>query len=319
MFCKKCGKELKEGSRFCMGCGAPTSESQPTAAQPQPQPQPQPYQQPMNTINISGFSLTDNLRHKDAPIKKTGLLYLSHLVCIIAMILTFIRPWIGTTERDSIFYYLYNSNLFSMARMLLLVFACYVMKENKNIKETSVCPKCKGMTHHNKYHVCESCGYDSMFVALFSASTYCVSVVTDIVRNAIMIFGRYYMDHSTEIAFQFIYLFIFIMHISVFIAPIYYYPAKMARRNEHPATTAITVLNYLFGATILFWIILLIWASSYSKPSMMNVQIQQNQPAPQPTAPTLADKLAELDSLKDQGLISQEEYEAMRSRIFEKV
>ena len=38
----------------------------------------------------------------------------------------------------------------------------------------------------------------------------------------------------------------------------------------------------------------------------------------QPTVPTLADNLAELNSLKDQGLISQEEYEAMRSRIFEK-
>lgn len=28
MFCKKCGKELLEGARFCAGCGAPTNIEQ---------------------------------------------------------------------------------------------------------------------------------------------------------------------------------------------------------------------------------------------------------------------------------------------------
>lgn len=172
----------------------------------------------------------------------------------------------------------------------------------KGEKNTNyVCPKCKCNTKHNKYNVCESCGYDAKFVAFFSFPTCILTFV---------------LGYSTALIVSNIIQ--AILHLSVLIAPIFYYPTKMARRNEHPATIAIGVLNYMFGATIIFWIILLIWASSYTKPGVMNVQIQQSQPVPQPAAPTLSDKLTELNSLKDQGLISQEEYEAMRSRIFEK-
>lgn len=302
MFCKKCGKELLEGARFCAGCGAPTNIEQSAPAPRPAQPiQPAPIQpaQTIQSVNISGISPTDNIKHDDAPMKKTGLLYLGHFISLISLIICIANENNHTIESfkliSSLSIVIYVVNILMLILSSLLAFG----KGEKNTNY--VCPKCKCNTKHNKYNVCESCGYDAKFVAFFSFPTCILSFVLG--------YSNVFIVSNIILA---------ILHLSVLIAPIFYYPTKMARRNEHPATIAIGVLNYMFGATIIFWIILLIWASSYTKPGVMNVQIQQSQPLPQPAAPTLSDKLKELNSLKDQGLISQEEYEAMRSRIFEK-
>lgn len=304
MFCKKCGKELLEGARFCAGCGAPTNIEQSAPAPRPAQPiQPAAIQpaQTIQSVNISGISPTDNIKHDDAPMKKTGLLYLGHFISLMSLIICIAnqedRYDIGNIRL------IYSLNLVIYVVNILMLILSSLLAFGKGEKNTNyVCPKCKCNTKHNKYNVCESCGYDAKFVAFFSFPTCILTFV---------------LGYSTALIVSNIIQ--AILHLSVLIAPIFYYPTKMARRNEHPATIAIGVLNYMFGATIIFWIILLIWASSYTKPGVMNVQIQQSQPLPQPAAPTLSDKLKEINSLKDQGLISQEEYEAMRSRIFEKV
>lgn len=295
MFCKKCGKELLEGARFCAGCGAPTNIEQSAPAPRPAQPiQPAPIQpaQSIQSVNISGISPTDNIKHDDAPMKKTGLLYLGHFLNIFFLIVHTMRGLTITAIFNVVMY---------IVNILMLILLSRIAFEKGEKNTNYVCPKCKCNTKHNKYNVCESCGYDSKFVAFFSFPTCILSFVLG--------YSNVFIVSNIILA---------ILHLSVLIAPIFYYPTKMARRNEHPATIAIGVLNYMFGATIIFWIILLIWASSYNKPGVMNVQIQQSQPLPQPAAPTLSDKLKEINSLKDQGLISQEEYEAMRSRIFEK-
>lgn len=303
MFCKKCGKELLEGARFCAGCGAPTNIEQ-SAPAPQPaqpiQPAPTQPAQTIQSVNISGISPTDNIKHDDAPMKKTGLLYLGHFISLISLIICIANQ--GDRYDIGNIRLIYSLNLVIYVVNILMLILSSLLAFGKGEKNTNyVCPKCKCNTKHNKYNVCESCGYDAKFVAFFSFPTCILTFV---------------LGYSTALIVSNIIQ--AILHLSVLIAPIFYYPTKMARRNEHPATIAIGVLNYMFGATIIFWIILLIWASSYSKPGVMNVQIQQSQPLPQPAAPTLSDKLKEINSLKDQGLISQEEYEAMRSRIFEK-
>lgn len=308
MFCKKCGKELLAGARFCAGCGAPTNIEQSAPAPRLAQPiQPAPTQpaQTIQSVNISGISPTDNIKHDDAPMKKTGFLYLGHFISLITLIIC-IANQISITNQNNLtiesIKLLSSLNIVIYVVNILMLILSSLLAFGKGEKNTNyVCPKCKCNTKHNKYNVCESCGYDSKFVAFFSFPTCILSFVLG--------YSNVFIVSNIILA---------ILHLSVLIAPIFYYPTKMARRNEHPATIAIGVLNYMFGATIIFWIILLIWASSYTKPGIMNVQIQQSQPLPQPAAPTLSDKLKELNSLKDQGLISQEEYEAMRSRIFEK-
>lgn len=318
MFCKKCGKELLEGARFCAGCGAPTNIEQSAPAPRPAQPiQPAPTQpaQTIQSVNISGISPTDNIKHADAPMKKTGVLYLGHFISLILLIIYIANQICITNQNNltieriklvsSLNIVIYVINILMLILSSLLAF----VKGEKNTNY--VCPKCKCNTKHNKYNVCESCGYDAKFVAFFSFPTCILSFILEPLIRSLHIFDYFFALIIPTIILA-------ILHLSVLIAPIFYYPTKMARRNEHPATIAIGVLNYMFGATIIFWIILLIWASSYTKPGVMNVQIQQSQPLPQPAAPTLSDKLKEINSLKDQGLISQEEYEAMRSRIFEK-
>lgn len=305
MFCKKCGKELLEGARFCAGCGSPTNIEQSAPAPRPAQPiQPAPIQpaQTIQSVNISGISPTDNIKHDDAPMKKTGLLYLGHFLNIFFLIVHTMRGLTITAIFNVVMY---------IVNILMLILLSRIAFEKGEKNTDYVCPKCKCNTRHNKYNVCESCGYDSKFVAFFSFPTCILSFILEPLIRSLNIFDYFFALIIPTIILA-------ILHLNVLIAPIFYYPTKMARRNEHPATIAIGVLNYMFGATIIFWIILLIWASSYNKPGVMNVQIQQSQPLPQPAAPTLSDKLKELNSLKDQGLISQEEYEAMRSRIFEK-
>jgi hypothetical protein len=89
--------------------------------------------------------------------------------------------------------------------------------------------------------------------------------------------------------------------------PIYMYPTKVARRTEHEQTSAIAWLNFLFGGTIILWLVLLVWANS-SKPS-------QPQPVATPQESSLTDKLQELQKLKDQGILTEEEFEAKKKQI----
>ena len=51
------------------------------------------------------------------------------------------------------------------------------------------------------------------------------------------------------------------------IIAIYFVPSIVARRSRHPQTTAIYVLNALFGWTVFGWGIALIWAFTTTKES----------------------------------------------------
>lgn len=111
MFCKNCGKELKDGSAFCSGCGAavngsaPTQTAPPQGAQYSQQPA-QPDQVPAangeNTIAIIGFvfaflfSLVGlicsiigyNNAKRGAPYR--GLALAGIIISIVSMVISFI-------------------------------------------------------------------------------------------------------------------------------------------------------------------------------------------------------------------------------------
>ena len=80
-------------------------------------------------------------------------------------------------------------------------------------------------------------------------------------------------------------------------------PSMIARKNNHESTVAIVWLNYLFGATIIVYVILIIWASK--KPASPVVINQTSS----------ADDLKKFKELYDSGAITQEEYEAKKKQI----
>lgn len=87
--------------------------------------------------------------------------------------------------------------------------------------------------------------------------------------------------------------------------PIYMYPTKVARKTDHDQTTAITWLNFFFAETLIMWIILLIWANS-GKKQVPQVVVKED---------SLTDKLQEIQKLKEQGLLTEEEFETKKKQI----
>ena len=93
--------------------------------------------------------------------------------------------------------------------------------------------------------------------------------------------------------------------IMLLLFPIYMYPTKVARKTEHDQTTAITWLNFFFAETLIMWIILLIWANS-GKKQVPQVVVKED---------SLTDKLQEIQKLKEQGLLTEEEFETKKKQI----
>lgn len=62
---------------------------------------------------------------------------------------------------------------------------------------------------------------------------------------------------------------------------VYFVPAFIAARREHPNQQGITLLNLLLGWTFLGWVIALVWAVSYSPPATAPLEpLARPNPAP---------------------------------------
>lgn len=91
----------------------------------------------------------------------------------------------------------------------------------------------------------------------------------------------------------------------------YFIPSLVANNNEHPQTSAITMLNLFLGWTLLGWVIALIWACC--KPEQKQVIVQN-----QETKASFTDELVKLAELKDKGILTEEEFNAKKKQILEK-
>lgn len=174
----------------------------------------------------------------------------------------------------------------------------------KRKKETYYCPKCKTTTQHNKFGICNTCHLDTASNNVFTA--FCFLGIMIVVFRMIE-----YTYAPPELCYI-----ILIGIAATFLYPIYMYPAKLARRTEHVAATAIFVLNLLFGFTIIFWVILLIWASN-GNGGKKEVIIQKT-----PQNVTGGDAMEKINSLKqmlDSELISQDEFEEKKKDILSKM
>ena len=112
--------------------------------------------------------------------------------------------------------------------------------------------------------------------------------------------------------FQYICSF-FIIIVYGFLFRLFMYPTKVARRNVHEQTIAITWINALFGETVIVWIAMLMWANTKKTPKAALAA----QPAE--AVQTVGEKMKELKELSDQGIISQEEFENKKQELLSKM
>ncbi len=89
--------------------------------------------------------------------------------------------------------------------------------------------------------------------------------------------------------------------------PLYMYPTKVARTNGHNQAIVITWINAIFGVTLIFWLAMLIWANQGGNTKKAIGET------------SLKDKLSELQKLKDENLIAQEEFDAKRKEIIDRM
>ena len=124
----------------------------------------------------------------------------------------------------------------------------------------------------------------------------------------------------------------------VFIFPLYFLPAIIAKSRKHPSTTGIFVLNLLLGWTVLGWIGGLIWAfSSGPRPNPTVIVNNTSQlyspsykadkpdvshatPPPIPTTRLITqqdkiDQLRQFKQLLDEGIITNEEFDKQKAAI----
>lgn len=281
MICKKCGAEIKSGARFCPKCGelATTASSQSTVSNgstPKALSAKVQSKAPLiSSLCILIFSLM--------LIPKVSHRYMSFHACIFPIIICFLI-WLYST-------------------VLIIKGMKTALKSKKNLQH--ICPKCRKVTLHNKYGVCDTCKLDSISDAKFA-------LVSDVLSAILFFIGISTINRSRD-TFLIMLIIICILNALCILSAIYMYPAKLARRTEHTAATAIFWLNIFFGWTFLMWIVLMIWASNGR--SEKTVIVQQNA-VPQKST---QESFEELKRLKDMGMLTDEEFEAKRKELLTRI
>ena len=90
---------------------------------------------------------------------------------------------------------------------------------------------------------------------------------------------------------------------------IYFFPSIIANKQERDNLGAIFILNLLAGWTFIGWLAALIWAMTKDE---NKVPINHNQPA------DLSDELKKLSGLKDQGILTEDQFEEAKQKLLNK-
>jgi hypothetical protein len=110
---------------------------------------------------------------------------------------------------------------------------------------------------------------------------------------------------------------------AILIFYLYFLPTFIAFGRRHPNRIPILILNVLFGATIIGWILLLIWAlrvvhisdQGRGGESGLNVYANDQKRLITDEPSSRVDRLAQLSELQKQGAITSAEYEALKSGV----
>lgn len=281
MFCKKCGSPISENEQFCPKCNEPTKQE---AVQ-------------------SNYS--DKMTNKTfrAIIQSKASIISS--LCIVIFSLKMITSGFdkyGINFRGILLTSLVCFAIWLYCTILTMKGLGTALKAKKHNPD-HFCPKCHQVTHHNKYGVCSNCQLDSISDSQFS-------LVSDAI-SAILFFAGMFSGSSD--VFLIVMIIICILNVLCILSMLYMYPARLARRTEHTAASAIFWLNIFFGWTFVMWIVLMIWSSS-GKEGKNAIPQQMN--APQKSA---QESFEELKHLKDMGVITEEEYEMKRQELLSRI
>lgn len=102
-----------------------------------------------------------------------------------------------------------------------------------------------------------------------------------------------------------------LLRVVVICFALYFIPALVAFGNNHPQTSAIFALNLFLGWTLLGWVIALVWACVKSEEKETKTVINK-------INSSAADEIKKLAELKEQGILTDEEFNARKKQILEK-
>lgn len=91
---------------------------------------------------------------------------------------------------------------------------------------------------------------------------------------------------------------------------VYFLPTINAKSRKHPNRSSIFLLNLFLGWTLIGWVAALVWsATAIAPPEPIRVKSTE---VPEPDK---YQQLEKLGSLKERGLITDDEYQAEKSRL----
>ncbi len=102
----------------------------------------------------------------------------------------------------------------------------------------------------------------------------------------------------------------------LFFILLYFTPSIVAFSNKKSNTTAIVVLNFFLGWSLIGWIIALVWAvSKDNKPQNIVISNNTNPTTDNKKGFNNLDQLEKLKKLLDDGVITHEEYDKQKEKI----
>ncbi|MFD2755691.1 superinfection immunity protein [Comamonas terrae] len=107
----------------------------------------------------------------------------------------------------------------------------------------------------------------------------------------------------------------------VFAPALYLLPTYEAWKRQQPNMTPTVLVNIFLGWTLIGWVAAMVMAYKSTEPQ--KVELVYNEPAPtytpapaQPASkPSIADELSKLADLKQQGLLTEEEFNQQKARL----
>lgn len=103
----------------------------------------------------------------------------------------------------------------------------------------------------------------------------------------------------------------------IFGPALYLLPTYEAWARKHKSFSSIALLNIFLGWTLLGWVGALVWAckSQVQEVEVVHSYASTPTPTPTPQAPNLTDELRKLAQLRDDGILSESEFQAQKAKL----